>query len=30
VTGNANAASLIAGAVVVQPGGTDNAPTEAA
>jgi hypothetical protein len=28
--GNATAASLIAGAAVVQPGGTDNAPTEAA
>jgi hypothetical protein len=28
--GNATAASLIAGADVVQPGGTDNAPTEAA
>jgi hypothetical protein len=30
VAGNATAASLIAGAAAVQPGGTDNAPTEAA
>jgi hypothetical protein len=30
VAGNASAASLIAGAAAAQPGGTDNAPTEAA
>jgi hypothetical protein len=30
VAGNANAASLISGAAVAQPGGTDKAPTVAA